>query len=169
MAFSGSLFRFIPGGMLLFIIFVSPLWSQTDTGHNRFPDYQDYIEDPASYIGLTLAELYSRFGPPKSVFPSRGIDTWQDDVVFVYNQGDFYIFKDRVWQAGLKSAMGIKAGDSVGVVSLVLGSSASASLVESSSNSVFYSLSGRSWPLILRCDFDSEGKVLIIFIYRPDL
>ena len=121
------------------------------------------LVDPASLVGLTLDELISRFGTPRSVYAARGLEEWQDDVVFVYEQGDFYIYKDRVWQLGLKAARGLKAGDSRGVVFLILGSKA-----ESRGDSIFFSLDEKPWPLMLRCDFDSEGKLVVIFIYRPD-
>ena len=126
-------------------------------------------EEPAELIGLTLDELISQYGPPRSVHPVRGLHEWQDDVVFVYDKADLYIYKDRVWQAGYKSVMGIKTGDNAATVSLILGSNASVRLAESGQNSVFYFLDGKSWPLILRCDFDKVGVVLMIFIYRSDL
>ena len=127
------------------------------------------IADPVDLIGLTLNELISRMGVPVSVHSARGAEEWQDDVVFVYDWGDVYIIKDRVWQAGFKSAMGIKAGDSAASVSLILGSSASARLAENRQNSVFYFLDGKSWPIMLRCDFDRDGRVTVIYIYRSDL
>ena len=143
--------------LALALAIVVPLWPQGDMVQGR-------EDDPASYIGLSLEELLRRLGVPGSVYPVRGLEEWQDDVVFVYEQGDFYILKDRVWQVGLKAARGIKAGDSLGAVYLVLGSKA-----ESRYNSIFCSLDEGSWPMMLRCDFNSEGKVQVIFIYRTDL
>ena len=143
--------------VLFLVLVVSPLWPQSTEA------------EPASFIGLTLPELLSRMGPPKSVYPVRGPEEWQDDVVFVYDQADIYIHKDRVWQAGFKSAMGIKTGDNVAAVSLILGSAASVRMAESRQNSVFYFLDGKSWPMMLRCDFDKEGRVMMIFVYRSDL
>ena len=133
------------------------------------PIYSEQWEDPSSLIGLTLHELFGRFGPPKSVYPARGGEAWQDDVVFVYDQGDFYILKDRVWQVSFKAVMGIKAGDNAASVALVLGSRGSVRPAEGRENSVFYFLDGKSWPMILRCDFDRNGKVTVIYIYRSDL
>ena len=142
---------------VLFSIFGAAfLWAQGDID-------QSQDNDPASLIGMTLDELLNRFGTPRSVYAVRGLEEWQDDVVFVYDHGDFYVFKDRVWQLGLKEAWGIKAGDSQPVVSLVLGSKS-----EYRQNSIFYSLDDRSWPLMLRCDFSSDAKLQVIFIYRTD-
>jgi len=120
--------------------------------------------DPVSLVGMTVDELIRCFGAPRSVYAARGLQQWQDDVVFVYDEGDFYIYKDRVWQAGLKAALGIKTGDTRGAVTMTLGSKA-----ESREDALFCSLDEKPWPLMLRCDFDRENKVRAIFIYRPDL
>ena len=119
--------------------------------------------DPIGIVGITVDELIRRFGAPRSVYAVRGLEEWQDDVVFVYEHGDFYIFKDRVWQAGVKELRSIKAGDTRGAVSMALGSAA-----EIRGNSMFYPVSDYPWPLMLRYDFDSSGRVRVIFITRTD-
>ncbi|MDR1058095.1 MAG: hypothetical protein LBL43_00980 [Treponema sp.] len=120
--------------------------------------------EPDSFVGLTLDALIGRFGPPRSVYAVRGIEEWQDDVVFVYPQGDFYFYRDRVWQVGVPSAAGIKTGDPRGVVMLVLGSG-----VRDRGDYALCDLAGGDWPLTLRCNFDRAGKVTAIFIYRSGL
>jgi len=120
--------------------------------------------DPAAFVGLTLDELFHRFGVPGSVFAARGIEEWQDDVVFVYEQGDFYLYRNRVWQVGVKTLRGINTGDPQVVVSLALGANA-----QIQGDSIFYPLTNRPWPMMLRCDFDSESRVQAIFVYRADL
>jgi len=164
----------------LWFVVLLPLWPQGNMG------YQD---DAVSYIGLTLADLYQRFGTPTSVYAARGLEEWQDDVVFVYDRGDFYIYKDRVWQVGLKAAFGIAVGDSRGQVNLILstnqavtnqnstnldlsnqGSSNQGSREpDTQANVFFYPLTDKAWPMMLRYDFDDAGKVKAIFIYRTDL
>ena len=139
---------------MLCLLILVPLWPQED--------------DPVAFVGLTLEELISRFGIPKSVYAARGLQEWQDDVVFVYDRGDFYIYKNRVWQAGLRAAMGIRTGDSRGLVSMVLDSIPGQSRPETRGDSIFYILNKVSWPLMLRFDFDRTGLVQAIFIYRTD-
>lgn len=133
----------------------------------------DSQDDAVSYIGLTLTDLYQRFGTPKSVYSSRGLEEWQDDVVFVYDQGDFYIYKDHVWQAGLKTMYGISVGDTRAQVNMVLSvnslTNSPPPAIEVQGNSIFCSLPDKAWPMTLRCDFDSAGIVQAIFIYRTDL
>ena len=142
--------------LLLFFLLLPPF--RNACGQENYEE-----ADPVSLVGLTLGELIGRFGAPKAVYPARGPEEWQDDVVFVYERGDFYVYRDRVWQVALKAAMGITIGDSRSVAFLVLGSKA-----ETRGNSIFCSLNERAWPLVIRCDFDSAGKIGAIFIYRSD-
>jgi len=121
-------------------------------------------ENPASFVGLTLQQLIDRFGVPRLVYAARGLEDWQDDVVFVYDHGYFYIYRDRVWQVGLNSIRGISRGDPQGMVYLRMGSNAVAQ-----GDSIFYPLHEAPWPLMLRWDIDSAGMVHAIFIYRADL
>ena len=123
----------------------------------------DAQEDPAEIVGLTLMSVYARYGIPESVYAVRGAEEWQDDVVFVYQDWDLYIFRDRVWQVGLKSALGINLGDSAGMVFLMLGEE-----VQVFDGYLLYSLPPRSWPLQLRLDLDEAGKVTAIYVYRSD-
>ncbi|MDR1248086.1 MAG: hypothetical protein LBK63_02175 [Treponema sp.] len=120
-------------------------------------------EDPVQVVGLTLAAVYARYGIPESVHAVRGAEEWQDDVVFVYKDWDLYIYQDRVWQVGLKSAFGINLGDPSGVAFLILGEK-----VQSFDGYLLYSLPPRSWPLQLRLNLDGAGKVAAIYIYRSD-
>jgi len=121
-------------------------------------------EDPVSFVGLTLQQLINRFGVPRMVYAARGLEDWQDDVVFVYDQGYFYIYRDRVWQVGLRSLRGINRGDPQGMIYLRMGENAVAR-----GNSFFYPLHVMPWPLMLRWDIDGAGRVQAIFIYRADL
>lgn len=119
--------------------------------------------DPSLFVGLTLAELISLFGVPAAVYPERGPEDWQDDVIFMYNNGyNFYVYQDRVWQLSLHSAYGLKIGDS---------RSASAALlrwpVENYEHCAIYSLPSRGWPLLMRLDF-VNAAVSVIRIYRSD-
>ena len=118
---------------------------------------------PHSFVGMKLEELIDRYGPPKTVYAARGSESWQDDVVFEYDQGDFYIYRDRVWQVGLTSVYGIALGDPKPAALLVLGDRA-----EDRGNYMLFPLPDGGWPLMLRINFSDAGLVSAIFIYRPD-
>ncbi|MDR1149540.1 MAG: hypothetical protein LBK66_13010, partial [Spirochaetaceae bacterium] len=82
------------------------------------------VENPVDFIGMSVTELFENFGSPAAVYASRGIEIWQDDVVFEYTGVDFYIYKDKVWQLSLDSGRGINMGDPRAAVLLVLGETA---------------------------------------------
>jgi hypothetical protein len=119
-------------------------------------------QDPAQFIGITLSDLITRFGAPKSVYPVRGADAWQDDVVFVYDNGEFFVYGNRVWQFKSHSAYGIKNGDSKNAVSKALGAGTP---FEGYS---LFQLPGKAWPMMLRVNWDAGGRVSGIYIYRSD-
>lgn len=120
-------------------------------------------DDPADFLGLTLAELLERFGPPSAVRAVRGIEEWQDDVVFAYPPGDFYLYKNRVWQVSVSEAGAVRTGDNKMVALLALGDA-----VTDNGDYLTYDIPGRSWPITLRCNLDKAGKITAIFLYRPD-
>jgi hypothetical protein len=124
---------------------------------------QIQAEDAASYIGLSIERLIDRFGVPRSVYAVRGSAEWQDDVVFVYDSMDCYVFKDRVWQVGLKSWKKIKTGDSKPAVVLELGDTAM-----DEGSRIRLPLPGTGWPLELQVNMDSSGFVASIFVSRSD-
>jgi len=115
-----------------------------------------------SNIGLRLEELFQRFGAPKAVHAARGDEDWQDDVVFVYNEGDFYIYRDRVWQIGLKSGYGVKIGDAKAAALLAL-----ADRAQDKGDYLLCPITGGAWPLSLRVNFNA-GRISGIFVFRTD-
>jgi len=119
-------------------------------------------EDIISTIGLRLEDLFLRYGAPKEVHAVRGEEHWQDDVVFVYNEWDFFIYRDRVWQIGLKSGYGIKIGDAKAAALLVLADKA-----RDNGDYLLYPITGGAWPLSLRVNFNA-GRISGIFVYRSD-
>ena len=146
--------------ILLLFLFGLPLLKAQET-----PE----IFDEASFVGMTIENLIGNFGIPRSVYPVRGLEDWQDDVVFVYDEGDFYIFRDRVWQVALNVYMGISINDPESVIPLILDTDAGFLRLDSPRGSVSYSMPERSWPLVLRCDYDEDGRIRGIFIFRSDL
>jgi hypothetical protein len=117
--------------------------------------------DPSQLVGMTLESVFSRFGVPKAVYALRGLESWQDDVVFEYEDLDLYIYKDRVWQAGLKEAYGIALGDHRSAAVLALGEG-----YQNFEDHILFSLPGGGWPLMLRINLNAAGSVSALFIYR---
>ena len=123
----------------------------------------DPSNEPFSFVGMRLPELFERFGLPQEVFAVRGNEIWQDDIVFRYPAGDFFIYRDRVWQVRVSSVRGISTGDPKQAVLLVWGSN-----IEDRGNHLLAPLPGGVWPLMLRFNISNAGLVSDIFIYRPD-
>jgi hypothetical protein len=120
-------------------------------------------DEPFSFVGLRLAELIERFGAPKAVFAARGGELWQDDVVFQYDEGDFYIYTDRVWQVRLSSVRGISVRDRKQVALLVMGDD-----VQDMGDHLLLPLYGNNWPMMFRVNINPAGLVSAIYIYRSD-
>ena len=118
--------------------------------------------DPSLLVGITLSELTNRYGIPKQVYAVRGVAAWQDDVVFVYDVGEFFIFGNRVWQLKARSAYNVKDGDSRTAVTRTLGEG------RDFEGYTLYQLPSKAWPMILRINWDTSGRVSGIYIYRSD-
>jgi hypothetical protein len=146
------------GCLLLLVIGLCPLSGQAA---QEFPPPE--LTEPETLIGLTLEELYSRFGVPQALRSVRGEEEWQDDVVLVYPQGDFYVYRDRVWQLAVPSARGIRLGDSREAVILALGKDA----LEGEDYFIL-PIRDRSWPMALRVNLGNSAQVAGIFFYRSD-
>jgi hypothetical protein len=142
---------------LLCLLVGFPLFSQTAPQNAAPPE-----QDPALLIGTTLSDLVTRFGVPNSVYPVRGMAYWQDDVVFVYDSGEFFIYGNRVWQLKLQTVYGIKAGDPKNAVNLAMGEG------KSFDDYTLFQLPSKVWPLTLRVNWDASGRASGIFIYRSD-
>ena len=119
--------------------------------------------DPLPFLGMGLAELLGRLGPPEAVYALRGKEDWQDDVVFVYTEGDFYIFRDRVWQVAVKSLYGVALGDPKTAALLAL---PAVGELQDRGDYALLTLPG-GWQRRLRVNFNG-GRVSAIFIYRSD-
>ena len=138
---------------LIFLQVVPPLWPQVPSS---------VVGEPLSFVGMRMDELIRRFGPPQTVYAARGQQIWQDDVVFVYGEGEFFIHRDRVWQIRLPSAFGMQVGDARAVALLVLGNN-----MRDGGNYLLCDIAGYGWPLSLRVNIDA-GRISAIYIYRPD-
>jgi len=142
----------------LLFLFVSPLWSQERPLNTGLTNEEQY-----AFIGMTLEELIDNYGPPRAVSAARGIELWQDDVVFHYTGVDFFIFRDRVWQVRFNTTHEVSIGERKAIVVLKLGD-----LAEDKEDHLIIEISSGNWPLILRINFSNTEQVNAIFLYRTD-
>ena len=147
----------------MLIIFSLPLWAQQTAVITAAVPAAIANDEKLSFVGMTLSELIERFGTPKAALAARGNEQWQDDVIFQYNEGDFYIHRDRVWQVMLSSACGVSNRDRKAAVLLALGNTA-----QDRGDYILLPISGKDWPLMLRVNMNNSGQVSAIYIYRSD-
>jgi hypothetical protein len=141
-------------GLLFIFLFCTPMaFSQGETSLQN---------DPSGFIGLTLSELIDRFGIPRHVYPVRRVEAWQDDVVFVYDSGEFFVVGDRVWQLRLRTAYNVRDGDTRAAVTRTLGEGLNFD------GYTLYQLPSRTWPLMLRINWNAQGRAAGIYIFRSD-
>ena len=121
------------------------------------------IEEQQAFVGMMLTDVIERFGPPRTVAVARGIELWQDDVVFHYTGVDFYVSRNRVWQVRFSATHGVSNGDRKEAVLLTLGSTA-----EDMGGYVLLPINSKDYPLMLRVNFNNTGIVNAIFLYHPN-
>jgi len=132
---------------------------------SKMPESGTY---PVSLIGLLPSELLALTGPPSEIFPMRGEEAWQDDVVFYYDNHTYiFWFDNRVWQVRFDArftgeVLGIRMGSTDGDVVKALGEP-----FKEMDGSYVYHLPSESFPIRLRLFF-SGGRVSDIYIYRAD-
>jgi len=142
----------------LILLFSAPLFAQNQ------PIYAGLSNDEQlTFIGMMMADLLERFGPPRSVISERGHEVWQDDVVFQYNGADFYIYRDRIWQVKIASTHGVSNGDRKNDVLRVMGSKA-----EDKGDHILVPVTSKEWPLMMRINFNNSQQVAAIYLYRSD-
>jgi hypothetical protein len=55
--------------------------------------------DPTASIGMDPGSAFAAFGAPQEVYPFRGVEAWQDNVVFFYPDFSYlFWYENRVWQ-----------------------------------------------------------------------
>jgi hypothetical protein len=141
----------------IFLVLALQIWPQNASVVSQLSQ-----DESLSLIGMKLDELINRFGSPQTVHAARGEELWQDDVVFVYTDNEFYIYHDRVWQVSLKAIYNIKIGDSKAVALLVLGETA-----QDMGDYILFTVLSGAWPVSLRVNCNA-GKVSAIYVYRTD-
>jgi hypothetical protein len=147
-------------GCLLFYFFALALYAQeAPPAYKTITD----IEDPVALIGLGVGDVLVMFGPPVNVYALRGVEEWQDDVVFEYKNIDFYLYRNRVWQIAPPKINNISVGDPKAVVALVYGDT-----LNDKGAYIITEIPGRAWKIETRYNIDANGKISAIYIYRTD-
>lgn len=127
---------------------------------------------PESFLGLGIEDLFSSDAVPLHIYPQRGVEADEDNVVFFYGEGfSLFLFKNRVWQVRYDRRAPILPD------SLFIGQERSKILsffleqelapLTSGDDSLTYSLRERPWPIRMKLFF-SEDKLDDLYVYRAD-
>lgn len=123
--------------------------------------------DPSVCLGFDLPAIAGACGFPSRVYPLRGEEPWQDDVVLRYGDAySLFLFRDRVWQVRVWEAGGslggVRIGDTREQVLEALGNPAG-----EPEGSLVFNLPDAGYPVRLRVCF-SDDVVCDLYLYRAD-
>lgn len=125
-------------------------------------------DDPSIVLGSTLSQVLKDFGAPVRVYAARGLEPWQDDVVFEYDSGfSLFLFGDRVWQVRLVSpyagaCFGVFLGDAWDKAYSMLGRP-----YREEASAAEWRVPFDGFPVRLRV-LAMDGKVADLYLYRAD-
>jgi hypothetical protein len=127
---------------------------------------QDF--DPLELIGLDPVSALEVHGAPREVFPFRGVEEPQDNVVFFYPDFTYlFWFKNRVWQVrcdkrfngtlfGLRLGMSREEAKSeIGRIQIEQG------------DSLYFDVIEATYPIRVRLVF-ADGILSDVYVYRSD-
>jgi hypothetical protein len=130
--------------------------------------FYEWFQAACLLLGTNLEEAFQSFGVPQRIFPARGEESWQDDIVFEYEDGlSLFWHKDRVWQ--LRFGPGFPArfsdihmGSSREDITAALGAP-----FHEEDDWLLYHFAGQGYPVRLRL-FLGDNGLEDIYIYRGD-
>jgi hypothetical protein len=154
----------------IYIVYTPPVFADDApeaAGEDKSTFYE-WFKGACLLLGTTLEEAFQSFGAPLRVGSTRGEESWQDDVVFEYDDGlSLFWYKDRVWQ--LRFGPGFRAVFSdIGMgcareeIIAVLGKP-----FYDEDDWILYHFAGQGYPVRLRLFFGEKG-LEDIYIYRGD-
>jgi hypothetical protein len=124
--------------------------------------------DPLPLIGMDPPSALQAFGPPREIFPFRGAEDGEDNVVFFYDDYLYiFWFRNRVWQVRFDrrfegEVLGLRPGMTRAQVE-----QASTRTLVSAGDSLYFDVAGASYPVRTRLVFDSDA-LCDIYVYRSD-
>ena len=123
----------------------------------------------AGRLGWTFDEALAALGPPARMFPYRGAEAGEDNVVFYYADHSYlFWFRDRVWQVRVDARR-----EGAAAPSLSMGMDREAvraawgDPLDPGADAWTYVLPDRGYPVRARLYFD-DGVLSDLYVYRSD-
>lgn len=124
--------------------------------------------DFLSFLGMEPEAVIETLGPPERIYPFRGSEDWQDNVIFFYSRRIYlFWYNNRVWQVRLDgeytgSVFDFQMGDGKDKVIETLGEP-----YVSDDRSLIYYLPDQGYPVKMRLFFQ-ENVLSDFYLYRGD-
>ena len=124
--------------------------------------------DPMRFIGMDPENAFGAIGAPREVFPLRGGETAEDNVVFFYPDFMYLFWYDnRVWQVRCDRRFASSVlGFSLGMDRKTVEGKSQRSL-SPLGDSLYFSIDTGQYPLRVRLVFVNEA-LSDIYVYRSD-
>jgi len=124
--------------------------------------------DPLPLLGMDPSSALPAFGPPREIFPFRGAEEGEDNVVFFYDDYLYiFWFRSRVWQVRFDRRFdGEVLGLSLGMTREQVERASTRALI-SAGDSLYFDVAGAGYPVRVRLVFDSDA-LSDIYVYRSD-
>jgi len=153
---------------LLFLLLACPLHADDSPRSN--PIQREVVAewDLLSFIGMNPLEALEILGPPGEIYPYRGREDWQDNVVFFYSDRLYLFWYDnRVWQIRLDGnytglVFDFSMGDSKEKILDSMGKP-----FARDDRSLIYFLPDKGYPVKMRLFFE-ENRLSDFYLYRGD-
>lgn len=120
-------------------------------------------------LGWTLDEALSWLGTPETMFPFRGDEATEDNIVFYYpNSLYLFWFKDRVWQLRVDENWkgeidGVRMGMKQNRITRLWGPA-----INDWDENPTWTLPDRGYPVRIRLYFDDNDRLVDLYVYRSD-
>ena len=129
------------------------------------------LTDPLSILGSELEEIFNSESVPEEIFPNRGEEADEDNVVFYYNNG-FYLFlyNNRVWQVRYDRTFSEKLLNLHMTMSRseILSISLEAGLVPISSDEDFVTFQLGDSPYVRMKLYFADDQLDDVYVFRAD-
>jgi len=130
------------------------------------------LYDPISCLGSEIEDIFSTSPVPDEIYPNRGVEPDEDNVIFYYSNGFYlFLFGNRLWQVRYDRTYGdlvydLKMGMDRSIL-LTLKLNEGMTPLSSGDNYLTFQIQESPYPVRIKLFF-VEDKLDDLYIYRAD-